>query len=516
MSRIIASPSVASPVVEMLAAEPHRPAFHIGAMSATRAELRQQASAAARHLAGLGLGRGDVLALWLPDGAAWLQFLFAAAELGVLVVPISTRYRLADAQHVVAVSRARAVVVAIDFLGVDYPGMARQIQGELSHVTHIVEVATRDGFFAAGEGAPIRERGTPSDLLCTFSTSGTTGRPKLAPHDQASIATHSANVARAFEIRPGDVMLCALPLNGVLGFVQAFSALAAGAACVLLPVFNAASAAELIARHEVTHFFGSDSMFAPVLELDARALASWRRGGFAEFVGIGRQVAARAEEKLGLRLVGLYGSSECFALMSQQDPAQPLPERALAGGDPIAPDIRVRVVDGETGESLPEGRPGELQVAGYNVTPGYLNNPDATREAFTEDGWFRTGDLAAMRGRGFVYQARMKDSLRLKGYLVDPGEIEAHLMGYGGIVGAQVVGVNVPGEGDLAVAFVRSGTLAVTEAALLAHCRAGIAGYKVPRRIVFVDEFPQVQGPNGVKIIKAKLREMARDALESH
>ena len=504
-----------SPVVDLLSRDPDGPAFHIGELSVTRAELRQQAAAAAAHLARLGLQRGDVIAVWLPDGAAWLQFLFAAADLGVLVVPISTRYRLADAQHVVAVSKARAIVVATDFLSIDFPGMARQIKDELPHVAHIIALPAEGGFFVAGEERRLTERGRPSDLFCTFSTSGTTGRPKLAPHDQASVAAHSTNVAAAFDIRPGDVMLCALPLNGVLGFVQTFSALAAGAACVFQPVFNAAGAAELIARHKVTHFFGSDSMFAPVLEHDARFLATWRAGGFADFVGIGQQVAASAEEKLGLRLVGLYGSSECFALMSGQDPARPLPERALAGGDPIVPGIRVRVVGSESGSVLPEGEPGELQVAGYNVTPGYLNNPDATRQAFTDDGWFRTGDLAQMRGLGFVYLARMKDSLRLKGYLVDPSEIEAHLMRHADVVGAQVVGVNVPGEGDLAVAFVRGGRPGLREDELLVHCRAGIAGYKVPRRIVFVDEFPSVQGPNGVKIIKAKLREMAQDAIQS-
>lgn len=506
---------IESPLVALLTRDPDRPAFHIGELTVTRAELRRQAAAAAGHLARLGLRRGDVIAVWLPDGAAWLQFVFAAAELGVLVVPISTRYRLADAQHVVAVSKARAIVVATDFLGIDFSSMARQIKGELPHVAHIIAFPAEAGFFAAGEGERFEEGGGPSDLLCTFSTSGTTGRPKLAPHDQASVAVHSKNVAETFDIRPGDVMLCALPLNGVLGFVQAFSALAAGATCVFQPVFNAAAAAELIGRHKVTHFFGSDSMFAPVLEHDARLLATWRAGGFAEFVGMGQQVAALAEEKLGLRLVGLYGSSECFALMSRQDPARSLPERALAGGDAIAPGIRVRVVGSESGAVLPEGEPGELQVAGYNVMPGYFNNSDATRQAFTGDGWFRTGDLAQMRGRGFVYLARMKDSLRLKGYLVDPGEIESHLMRYSDVLGAQVVGVNMPGEGDLAVAFVRGGRPGLTEDELLAHCRTGIAAYKVPRRILFVDEFPSVQGPNGVKIIKAKLRDMAQGAIQS-
>lgn len=499
--------------LDLLREDPDRPAFHVGNMSATRAELMQHANAAAAHLAALGLRRGDTLALWLPDGAAWLQFLFAASALGVLIVPISTRYRSADAHHVVAVARAKGIVVPRDFLGVDFRGMARDIQKSSAHVAHIIEIDTERGFFPTSYAPAIATPGETSDLLCTFSTSGTTGRSKLAPHDQASIARHCLNCSKAFDIRPGDVMLCALPLNGVLGFMQAFSAIANRAACVFLPIFNAAEAAALIDRHKVTHFFGSDMMFAPILELEGASLASWRRGGFAEFAGLGQRVAEIAEARLRLRLTGLYGSSECFSLMAQQDPSQSLPERALGGGDAIAADIGLRIVDAETGRVLAEGEPGELQVKGYNVMPGYLNNPEATQQAFTADGWFRTGDLAYRRGRGFVYQARMKDSLRLKGYLVDPGEIEAHLMAHDAVAGSQVVGVTLPGKGDVAVAFVQSREPQVTEAELIAHCRAGIANYKVPTRVLFVDAFPLVHGPNGSKVVKGELRTMAERAL---
>jgi fatty-acyl-CoA synthase len=503
-----------SPFIDLLGQDPERPALHIGEVSITRGELKREAQALAGYLVALGFRRGDTLAVWLPDGPAWLQFLFAASQLGVLVVPISTRYRTDDARHVISVARAKAIVVARDFLGVDYAGMAREIQRDLPHVEHVLELGRTPGFFETdGRVAPTAEQGLPYDFLCTFSTSGTTGRPKLAPHDQASIARHCLNVVKAFDIKPGDVMLCALPLNGVLGFIQTISAIAGRAACVLLPVFNATEAARLIEKSKVTHFYGADSMFDPILNIEGAVLNSWRHGGFAEFVGLGQHVTEKAERKLGLRLVGLYGSSECFALMSLQDPKQEAPERALAGGDTASPDISVRVVDAENGEVLREGEPGELQVKGYNVTPGYLNNPEASKQAFTPDGWFRTGDLAYARGRGFVYQARMKDGLRLKGYLVDPGEIESHLMQHGGVVGAQVVGVKLPGEGDVAVAFVRPGPAPSTEPELIAHCRSGIANYKVPRRILFVDEFPQVHGPNGSKITKNKLREMAEQAL---
>ena len=152
-------------------------------------------------------------------------------------------------------------------------------------------------------------------------------------------------------------------------------------------------------------------------------------------------------------------------------------------------------------------------MRGYNVMSGYLNNPAATTAVLHADGWFSTGDLGYSTGSAFVYLARLKDSLRLRGYLVDPTEIETFLCRHNGVAAAQVVGVNRVGEGDVAVAFVLASTAATDEAALLAWCKAGMANYKAPRRIIFVDDFPSLQGPNGNKIQKNKLREMAESIL---
>jgi fatty-acyl-CoA synthase len=222
-----------------------------------------------------------------------------------------------------------------------------------------------------------------------------------------------------------------------------------------------------------------------------------------------------AEKRLGLPLVGLYGSSECFALTATQQHTDPAEVRAVAGGRPIAPDIAFRVVDTETGEPLPIGERGELQLRGYNVMTGYLNNPEATNAAFTQDGWFRTGDLSYSQGDRFVYLSRLKDGLRLRGYLVEPAEIEAFVSRHADVLDAQVVGVNRVGVGDMAVAFVRSRNASLTTEDLLDWCREGMANYKVPSRIVIVEDYPRLDGPNGTKILKNKLREMAQQVMEA-
>jgi acyl-CoA synthetase (AMP-forming)/AMP-acid ligase II len=155
-----------------------------------------------------------------------------------------------------------------------------------------------------------------------------------------------------------------------------------------------------------------------------------------------------------------------------------------------------------------------LQLRGYNMMRGYLNNETATAQSLTSDGWFRTGDLAYAQNDAFVFLSRIGDGLRLRGYLVDPSEIEAFLCRHPAVSAAQVVGVRLQGEGDVAVAFVRA-SQQISEAELLPYCREGIANYKVPRRIVQVDEFPVTEGPNGTKIRKAALREHASQVLST-
>jgi fatty-acyl-CoA synthase len=439
--------------------------------------------------------------------------LFAAARLGALVVPISPRYKAPEAKHLLTVSRARLALAPRRFLDTPYAELAEGLRADLPYLEAVWAIDDPGALLPVPAAeAPAHADG--SELLCCFSTSGTTGSPKLAAHNQASIVRHARHVARGMDIRPGDAVLCALPLFGVFGFMGALATLAGGGTCVIQQHFEPEPAARAFGPHRITHMLGSDSMFEPMMRVAGADFSTWRHAAFADFVGLGEEVTRRADE-LGVRFSATYGSSECYSLMSFHDWNAGPEVRARAGGVPVDPAIEVRIVDPEAGTVLPDGERGEIQVRGPNVLDEYLNNPEATAKAKTADGWFRTGDLGYREGDTYVYLARMGDSLRLRGFLVNPAEIENCLIQVKGVGGAQVVGVSRPGEGDAAVAYVIAAPDAPLpdEAALLAHCRANIASYKVPLRVVALEAFPTLNGPNGFKVQKRTLREMARELL---
>jgi len=236
--------------------------------------------------------------------------------------------------------------------------------------------------------------------------------------------------------------------------------------------------------------------------------------GYAAFNPAHADIAQRADTR-GLKLVGLYGASELQALFSRQDENAPVAARALGGGRPVSSAAGVRARDPETGMILPHGAPGELEFfAPSSRMVGYYGNPEATRDAFAADGFYRSGDLGHTVGDGsFVFLTRMGDALRLGGFLVSPAEIEAAVQEIPGIAACQVVALP-RAEGLVPVAFVilQHGA-ALDEAAAVAHVASRLARFKVPRRVFAVDSFHVTPGANATKIQKGKLRDMAEALL---
>jgi fatty-acyl-CoA synthase len=226
-------------------------------------------------------------------------------------------------------------------------------------------------------------------------------------------------------------------------------------------------------------------------------------------INCGSGIAGLMERAAGrnVSLRSIYGSSEMQARYAQQTDELPLARRIEGGGFPLSPRAEVQVADIETGRLLPSGEKGELLLRGPSQLREYFGDAKATARAITADGFVRTGDCGYQRNDGsFVLEARIGDVLKLSGFMVSPAEIECLLMTYPGVAQCSVVGAQ-GSRGAVAVAFVRGAP--VDEAAMQAWCRERIAHYKVPARIVCLDEFPTTAGANAPKVQKARLRELA-------
>jgi fatty-acyl-CoA synthase len=496
--------------------------------SMSYAELDERSRRLATGLARLGVAGGDAVAVWLPNVAAWLELEFALARLGAVAVAVNTRFGPHELQQLLARSRSRVLVCGgeaersghgevlgqLDWPALPYLAAVVHLSGTSAPLPSDVravpyrELLAQPALHEDQSGAP-----TPCNV---FTSSGTTASPKLVVHHQAAIAAHSRAVGSCFGYEASDaVILAMLPLCGVFGFNTALAAIAAAASLVLLPGFTAELAVDAIARHGVTHTNGTDEMVRRILAVAGEApqrLDSLRDVGFASFGGEPEALVA-AGDRFGVRLRGVYGSSEVQALIARADGAAQ--RRAIAGGSLVSEQINIRIRDPGTGALVGTGQLGALEIRGPNIMTGYLDDPQASADVFTDDGFLRTGDLAELEpgGRGFRYVARQNDALRLGGYLVSPREIEAFIEDLDGVIAAQVVAVDVAGAAR-PFAFIRSADgFSCDEAAIRAACAARLARYKIPVRVVCVDSFPTTPSANGERVQRAVLRQRAASLL---
>lgn len=494
------------------------------------AALAEESARLARALRELGVGAGDRVALWLPDVPAWLALVFACARLGAIALSVNTRFRSHELGDIVGRSRAKLLCYWPGFRQIDFSGILRGCDPAALSALEALLAYEEDGAAPAEligkpvhryrsliERAPLADDASRPDAGCImFTTSGTTRAPKFVLHDQKTLIRHAADVAAGFGYGAAQAkILLTAPLCGVFGFCNAMAAIAAGRALVMYPAFDALQAAQAVQRHAITHTHASDEMIQQMLAAvdESQPFPSVRFFGYAAFSPALADLPARAEAR-GLRLVGLFGMSEVQALMARQSESAPLAERALAGGRLVAAGARVRARDPESGAVLPHGTAGELEFLVPSLMTGYFENEQANRTAFTDDGWFRSGDLGHTTADGrFVFMARLGDALRLSGFLVSPAEIEDVLQQHASVEAAQVVGVDTDASvKPVAFVTVKAGAV-FDEAGLIAYCAARMAKFKLPLRVCALDSFPVTPGANATKIQKAKLRELARGVI---
>jgi len=522
-----------------LGALPEKAARRWGAREAIRfrdrrwtfAEIADGVDRVARGLVALGVRPGDKVALWMLNRPEWVEIAFAILRIGAVLVPINTRFRTDDVAYVVAQSDSSTLILAERSGPVDYLAMVRELQPigvgrEASRLPKLERVVlfgderrpetvawsdllargslVDDAMFAARVAAV-----DPEGLAFLMYTSGTTGFPKGVMHNHRVVR----NVTdRAFRlgITEHDVIMMYLPLFHTFAFTEGMlTSMISGARQVLVETFDPDESLALIARERATIVHGFDTHFKELCDAHdrhPRDVSSVRTGLCAAGMSSSTSTARRART-LFRGLVSGFGMSECSvgvaigALDSTEE------QSCEASGYP-APGYEIRVVDPASGKDQPVSTPGEILVRGYTLMLGYYNKPEATAAALDADGWLHTGDMGLFRPDGYLrFMGRYKDMLKIGGENVDPMEVEAYLMTHPAISVAAVVSYPDARLSEVGVAFVRRAPgHPLTEEDVLAHCRGRIASFKIPRHVIFVDDFPMTSSG---KIQKVKLREEA-------
>jgi acyl-CoA synthetase (AMP-forming)/AMP-acid ligase II len=460
------------------------------------AALRALAKKTVADLNALGIGRGDRVAIVLPNGPE-MATAFLTVACGATTAPLNPDYKAEEFEFYLSDLGAKALLVE------------RGSQSAAIAVAHKLKVPVYEiawqasdpaGSFAiqsppnqAKSAAARPGMAEPDDIALVLHTSGTTSRPKIVPLRQSNVAASGRNVAAATALTANDRCLNVMPLFHIHGLIAAvLASLAAGAYVACSPGFNALRFFAWLDEVKPNWYTAVPTMHQAILTRASRNLEVIQRNPLrlirSSSSSLPPQVMAELEKVFGAPVIEAYGMTEAAHQMS----SNPLPPRARKPGTVgVAAGPEVAIMS-EDGKILPHGETGEIVIRGSNVTPGYEANDKANAEAFTH-GWFRTGDQGVMDDEGYLsITGRLKEIINRGGEKISPREVDEVLMDHAAV--AQVVTFAVPhnmlGE-EVAAAVVLRENQACTEAELREFARGRLAEFKVPRKILFLAEIPK-------------------------
>lgn len=444
-----------------------------------------------------GIEPGARVMMMMDNSIAFAVNFFAITVSGCIVVPVNTGLKWKELRYILEDTRAEAA-----FVQAEYAGVLK------------AAVPERDVFFGGMPEGGLEEafcllyRESPRDLpegtAVLMYTSGTTGEPKGVMLSYENLLAKTKDIIEAHRLTASDRVLCVMPwfhINGLV--ITLLTPLAAGERIVIGGKFSVSRFWDYVEKYEITWFSGVPAMYSHML---ARGIPEYGRHSSLRFArsascALPRAVLGRFEELCGIPVIESYGITEGCAQITS-NPLPPAVHKAGSVGLPYGNEIRVVKTDGTDAAA---GENGEVWIRGKNITCGYYHKPEITEKAFT-DGWFHSGDVGCLDEDGYLFlNGRIKELINRSGEKFSPLEIDEALYQLPQVELAAAVGVPDPVYGEEVACFIKKKTGAgLTEEEVKDWCKTQMAEYKVPRKVFFIEEFPQ--GGNG-KIQRRKLLE---------
>ncbi|WP_347312387.1 AMP-binding protein [Defluviimonas sp. SAOS-178_SWC] len=472
----------------------------------TAGEIADGIKSVAGGLAARGIGPGHCVAIMLPNLPEFVLAFHGAAWAGATITTVNPTYTAHELNHQLKDSGADMLITIDAFAETAKDGAAG---------TAVTEIVTLDGTpgttpFADLKGAPLAEQvpvDVVNDTLVMPYSSGTTGLPKGVMLTHRNLVANVDQIMASRPVAPGEWTVGFLPFFHIYGMtVLANLYLGAGGGVVTMPRFDLELFLRLIQDHRTRQAFCVPPV---VLALAKHPMVdkfdlSGLKYVFSGAAPLGAPLSNAVSERLGILCEQGYGMTEMSPVSHISAAGKGRPGAA----GQTAPGTESRIVGIGSGQDLGPGQEGELWVRGPQVMKGYLNNPKATAETLTEDGWLMTGDIASFDADGYLFiRDRLKELIKVKGFQVAPAEVEAELLGCPGIVDAAVVGQPDDDAGEVPVAFlVRGPGAATTEGDVANYLEDRLAHYKQVRHIYFVNAIPKsASGKILRRVLKAQI-----------
>jgi acyl-CoA synthetase (AMP-forming)/AMP-acid ligase II len=487
--------------------------------SLTYRELLGHVQALSRGLLDAGIGPGSVVSMQLPNSAEQPMVHLALNRIGALAVPIHDAWHEAELPHLLKTSRAVAAIVPSSYRELDYPALYARLRPGLPHLKRVFSIGAANPYadsfeslFERGSEAAVAALGpidpdAPGDVMLS---SGTTSLPKASVFSSNNLLALLAPFFRRIRITSDDIAGALAPAGtGAIGYVYPMlSPLLNGATSVILDRWTEPEIAiDLICRHRCTYAFAVPTQLAQSLA----AIKARPRSDFAAFrcfvnagAPLGPEVGRQIEEHMSCKIFGIYGATDGgVATSTDFDDTQE--QRLTTVGRP-QDECELRLVD-EVGDPVPPGHSGEIQWRSADKSYGYLNDPDATASAFTQDRFYRTGDLGVLDGNGYLrVVGRVKDMILRGGRNISPRLIEEMVSRHPLVLDVAVAAYPCPVMGERACAFVvvqKGASLSFPALIEFLHSQQ-MPTWQLPERLELMDELPKSAGG---KIMKNKLRE---------